>query len=207
MVDVFDHVGVIDDAVLNLESIEVTLSEMRKVNTIIITIILIDINLSKTHSIDSLSFSVSLSLSLSLSFFVFAFYLSFFHKTPYFLSLSLSFTKHLTFLLSFFAFAFYLYVCVQLWLIRRDINAKVIETNDLLWDGLDPDDLEDVSKAMQKMLRGIPRSCRKNPAFKGLNNAVKDFANTGRLYSIEERFHSCHFLGSDCCSGCLFRIQ
>ena len=71
MVDVFDHVGVVDEAVANLESIETTLAEMRK-----------------------------------------------------------------------------------LWLIRSQINKTVEETNTLTWSTLDPDDLEDVSKTMQKMLRG-----------------------------------------------------
>ena len=72
----------------------------------------------------------------------------------------------------------------KLWLIRSQINKTVEETNTLTWSTLDPDDLEDVSKKMQKMLRGLPRSVRKNPAFKGLNGAVKDFANTVPLIAI-----------------------
>ena len=71
-----------------------------------------------------------------------------------------------------------------LWVIRHNINNIVHDTNQFIWAGLNPDDLEDAAKRMQKMMRTLPRSVRKNPAFKGLNNAVKDFSNTVPLISI-----------------------
>jgi hypothetical protein len=61
------------------------------------------------------------------------------------------------------------------------VNAQTAE---FMWEGLNPDDMEDVSKEMQKMVRKLPRSCRKNPAFKGFNDSVKDFANTVPLIAI-----------------------
>ena len=72
----------------------------------------------------------------------------------------------------------------KLWTIRRDVVKVNEQTAQFLWDGLNPEDMEDVSKEMQKMVRKLPRSCRKNPAFKGLNDSVKDFANTVPLIAI-----------------------
>ena len=72
----------------------------------------------------------------------------------------------------------------KLWSIRRDVVKVNAQTAEFMWEGLNPDDMEDVSKEMQKMVRKLPRSCRKNPAFKGLNDSVKDFANTVPLIAI-----------------------
>ena len=61
----------------------------------------------------------------------------------------------------------------KLWQIRKDVDAEAEASNSFVWDGLDPEDLEDASKKMVKLLRGLPRGVRKNPAFRALNNVVR----------------------------------
>ena len=74
----------------------------------------------------------------------------------------------------------------KLWGIRRDVVKVNAQTAEFMWEGMNPDDLEDISKEMQKMVRKLPRTCRKNPAFKGLNNRVRDFSNTVPLIGMDD---------------------